>query len=127
MTWVARHRALVLGGVLLLAGALGVLAYVNRDEPQRLFYWVVDDRTIGVQATNGRDATCWLATTTETAAEVWVDVECHPQLQLGAGTAEGYPYDFTVPLEAPLGDRRVVDALGIQSVLCAAPRCGRPG
>ena len=127
MTWVARRRRLVLGGALVLAVAAGVLWYVNRDEPQFLSYWVVDDRSIGVQAINGRNATCWLASVVETTAEVRVDVECHPQLHLGAGTAEGYPYEFTVQLEQPLGDRRVLDALGTESIPCTALRCGVGG
>src|SRR5689334_20550711 len=101
MTGVARYRGLVLGGTLLLAVVLGVVWYLNRAEPRFLSYWVVDDRTIGVQAIDGRNATCWLASVVETTAEVRVDVECHPQLHLGAGTSEGFPYDFTVPLEAP--------------------------
>jgi|SRR5690349_15712834 hypothetical protein len=126
MAWVGRHRGLAVGAAAVLAVVLGLTWYVNRDEPQRLSYWVVDDRTIGVQAINGRETTCWLATTTESAAEVRVDVECHPQLQLGAGTAEGHPYDFTVALDAPLGERRVLDALGTESVLCSVPRCGMP-
>jgi hypothetical protein len=127
MTWIGRHRRRLLGGALLLALALGAAWYVDRSVPKFLSYWVIDDRSIGVQAMDGRNATCWLASVAETTAEVRVDVECNPQVLIGSSTAEGYPYDFTVPLLAPLGDRRVVDALGTESVVCTAPRCGMPG
>jgi hypothetical protein len=58
---------------------------------------------------------------------VRVDVECHPLIRFGAGTAEGYPYRFEVPLLTPLGDRPVLDGLGAEAVRCVAVRCGMPG
>jgi hypothetical protein len=128
MAWVGRHRGLAVGAGLALAVVLALGWYVNRDVPQTLLsYWVIDDRTIGVQAINGRNATCWLASTAERPTEVRVDVECHPLIQLVGSTAAGYPYNFTVTLGAVLGDRRVVDALANEAVMCVAPRCGIPG
>ena len=125
MTWMGRHRGLAIGVAVVLAIGLGVAWYVNQSVAKSfLSYWVVDDRTIGVQAIDGRDATCWLASSVESTTDIRVDVRCHPQLQLGAGTAEGYPYEFQVPLTSPLGERAVVDATGNASIPCVAPRCG---
>jgi len=127
MARLGRHQGLAIGAALLFAVVLGLAWYVNRGVPKSLSYWVVDEHTIGVQAIDGRNATCWLASVDEATSQVRVDVECHPTVVIGSSTAEGYPYDFTVPLRDALGDRRVPDALGTDSVLCTAPRCGMPG
>ena len=125
MASLRRHPVWTIASLLVVAIGALTIWYVNRNVPQHLFgYWAVDDRTVGVQAVTARDATCWLGGLDETSATVIVEVDCHPQLVLGASTAEGYPANVNVRLTAPLGERRLLDALGLDVGLCAAPRCG---
>lgn len=124
MAWVGRNRALAVAGVVAAVVAGIAVWYVNQNVSKSLpSYWLIDERTIGVQATDGRNATCWVMQPVETADVVRVDVQCHPGLLIGSSTAEGYPYRFAVLLDSSLGERRVVDGLGNESQLCA-PECG---
>jgi hypothetical protein len=88
-------------------------------------YWIIDDRTIGVEALDGPNETCAVARTLETSTDVVVVVECQRPFLSAGSTGAGYPYQFVVPLETPLAGRTVLDAFAAPAALCAAARCGR--
>jgi hypothetical protein len=114
-------------GRLLLGVATILLAQAcARDSAKPISYWVIDERTLGVQLIGGLNASCSIARTEEATKDIRVVAVCREPFFTIGSTAEGYPYDFVVSLEAPLADRRVLDGLGNSAERCETPRCGRP-
>lgn len=125
MTWSSRRkRVIALGACLLLAGfGLAVAVARSRGTPTPISYWLVDDRTIVVEAIAGPKASwsCAIAGTEETMTDVRVTAECLGPIFTIGSTGAGYTYDFVVPLMEPLADRRVLDAFGQPAQRCDAP------
>src|SRR4051794_35628465 len=73
-----RKRVVAVGACLLLAGGLAVALIRSRGTPTPISYWLVDDRTIVVQAIAGPKASwsCAIAGTGETMTDVRVTAEC---------------------------------------------------
>lgn len=100
---------------------------LSRGSPKAISYWLTDDRTLGIQLIDGPNSSCHIAATEESATEVRVIAECRRPLVSAGSTGAGYPYDFIVQLQAPLGSRVVLDAFGTPAERCAAAHCGLPG
>lgn len=119
-------RAILAGALLVIALSVGYLAAVLgplRNSPMPISYWVVDDRTLGVQVMSGAGYTCGIDATEETTTEVRVRVDCRGPLLSTGSTAVGILHDFVVPLNAPLADRAVLNGSGLPAMRCAAPSC----
>jgi hypothetical protein len=72
-------------------------------------YRIVDDRTLSVQSLTAGGWETWVASVVETETSVIVEVRTR-MTGMGAGPLGGEAIWLTVPLEAPLGGRAVIDA-----------------
>lgn len=119
-----RSRLLI---VVAIVAMLVALRYVASNRTVGIYYWTVDDRTLGIELNEGARDACSIARATETAEEIRVKAECREPFFffLGAGNASATRYDFAVPLAEPLGNRVVLDGLGGSGIKCY-PRCGAP-
>jgi hypothetical protein len=101
--------------------ALGVLAFQLLDTPARIdYYRLADDHTVIVGTTSGPRAWVRVTGVSETSKAVTITVRT-VFIQLGPSTAVGYAYESEAKLEAPLGDRRVIDGttgLPVETVNC---------
>jgi hypothetical protein len=121
----SRARRLVIGGGILLLVVATLGWAVSRGSPKAISYWLVDERTLGIEVIDGPSSSCGIAGTEETTTDVRITAECRSPVLSAGSTAVGYPYDLNVQLRAPLGSRVVLDALGTPAKRCAMPRCGR--
>jgi hypothetical protein len=115
------RRPLVGVGLAVLIAAGWFLLLVRDDDVAISSYWIVDDRTIGVEVDSGQRDWCRVTHTAETAADVRVTARCLTWLPSGPGTAELWRFRLTVPLAQPLGDRRVLDGEGLPVRLVRDP------
>lgn len=121
-----RERTILVGALLVIALSVGYLVAVLgplRNSPMPISYWVVDDRTLGVQVMAGAGYTCGIEATAETTTEVRVHVECRGPLLSAGSSAVGVLHDFVVPLSAPLADRVVLNGSGLPAKQCPTPSC----
>jgi hypothetical protein len=97
--------------------------FATQPRQQGLGYWVVDETTLGVEVISGPapSYSCSIARTSETGEEVRIFAGCQEPIMGGAGPSVGIVWEFIVPLEAPLGERRVVDGLGNPARVLRAP------
>src|SRR5829696_1947945 len=72
-------------------------------------YRIVDDRTLSVQSVTAGGWETWIASVVETETSVIVEVRTRTT-GMGAGALGGQGVWLTVSLDAPLGDREVIDA-----------------
>jgi hypothetical protein len=123
--WVRRLAVagLAIGVLMILAVVVMIAIAVSHGRPMPISYWVIDDRTLGVQVMDGPDSRCRIAATDETATEVRVRVECQEPFPGTGSTAAGYLYEFVAHLQAPLAGRRVLDGSGAPAEPCATPGC----
>ncbi len=115
-------------GLALGIGVLVVLWYfVTQPRQQPFVYWVIDEGTLGVELVSGpaESYSCSIARTSEAGEQVQIFAGCREPIMGGAGPSVGIVWEFTVRLETPLGERRVVDGLGNPARVCDKPRCGR--
>jgi hypothetical protein len=119
-----RDRRFVVGGALLLVVLLAAIVVVSRGTERAISFWSIDDQTLGVQVIDGENSTCEVTSVTESSLEVRVAVECRGPLFSAGSTGAGYPHDFSVHLQEPLGGRRVLDAFGSPARQCEEARCG---
>jgi len=125
-TGMTRKRAIAVGALLIIllsGGYLVAVLQAVRDAPMPISYWVLDDRTLGVEVMDGPASMCAVDATQETTREVRVRVECHRPLLSAGSSAVGKIFDFVVALQAPLADRAVLDGSGLPAKLCASPHC----
>jgi hypothetical protein len=112
----ARRRWVVVGLIVVLALATLRLLY----QPVTLeSYRIVDPRELVVSGYGSSTARTNLSDVTETGSTVSIRVDAFT-FELGPGTALGEPLDVIVHLEAPLGDRTVIDGSTGQEVRLAA-------
>ncbi len=123
--WVRRlaFAGLAIGVVMILAVVVLIAVAVSHGGPMPISYWVIDDRTLGVQVMDGPASRCGIAATDETETEVRVRVECKEPFLSTGSTAAGYLYEFVAHLQAPLADRAVLDGSGLPAEPCATPGC----
>jgi hypothetical protein len=117
---------LVTTGATRIAVALAVsltVAACSNWQPKPLSYWLEDDRTLGIFVGTGVNRECALRTTEETAESVRVFVECEDPIPLGPEVGALQIHLFEVKLQAPLGQRQVVDGTGNPATRCTLPRC----
>ncbi len=115
------RRPWMLVPLALLVGA--IIAGCSVRSPVVLSYWIVDDRTLGVQAMEGPNEACAVASTLETTTEVRVRVECAKPILSAGSTGAGYLYKFVIPLAMPLADRAVIDGTGMPASRCVTSPC----
>lgn len=121
-----RKRTILVGALLVIALSGAYLVAVLgalRNSTMPISYWVVDDRTLGVQVMSGAGYTCGIDATEETTTEVRVRVDCRGPLLSAGSSAVGILHDFVVPLRAPLADRAVLNGSGLPAKRCATPSC----
>lgn len=121
-----KKRAIVVGALLVISlSGWYIVSVVGamQHSPMPISYWVMDDRTLGVQVMDGPGSTCGLVATEETTTEVRVRVECRRPLLSAGSSAVGILHDFVLPLKAPLADRTVLDGSGLPAKRCATPPC----
>jgi hypothetical protein len=110
-------------------GVLVVLWYFVTEPRQQSFaYWVIDESTLGVEVNSGpaESYSCSIARISEAGEQVQVFAGCREPIPAlgGSGPSIGIVWEFTVRLETPLGERRVVDGLGNPARVCDKPRGG---
>jgi hypothetical protein len=110
-----RRRWVALGLVVVLILVTVRLLY----QPLTLrSYQLLDPQTLVVTGYGARTARPNLSDVTQTASTVTVRVDAFT-FELGPGTAAGYRLDIVVPLDAPLGDRSVIDGSTGQEIPAA--------
>lgn len=97
---------LVAAGVVAAAGA--VFAVMDRPAPLD-YYRLVGDRTIVVHTITGRATWTRVSSVSESPTSVVVTVRSF-RIPFVPASGVGIPIEFVITLEAPLGDRTVVDA-----------------
>lgn len=113
MTGLLRWRRLLAVVALVALLAVFWLVFVAKNYSVPInSYRVVDDRTIAVRVTGGRQTWCRLTDIAETASDIRVAAECLDWLSL-PGTLVGLPVELTVRLAQPLNDRVVMDGDGV--------------
>lgn len=115
---VAVILVLVVTAVRLLDGALWIY-----------YYRVTDDRTLVVGTVTGPVAWTRVTSVSETPSTVTITVSSL-SIQLGPGTALGYPVESVAKLHDPIGSRTVIDGsngLPVQRTHCLPPTYFAPG
>lgn len=111
-TRVSRPRRRPLAFVAMMLTVTGLLACSPSSQPSPIFgYRLIDDRTLSVQASTDTGFETWVASVDQTPAAVVVSVRTRAT-GFGAGAPVARDLWLTVKLDAPLGGRRVVDAIG---------------
>jgi hypothetical protein len=97
--------------------------FATQPRQQGFGYWVIDETTLGVEMISGPapSYSCSIARTSETVEEVRIFAGCQEPIMGGSGPSVGIVWEFIVPLESPLGQRRVVDGLGDPARVLRAP------
>ena len=121
-----RKRTIAVGALLVILLSGGYLVAVLgalQHSPMPISYWVLDDRTLGVQVMDGPASTCRVDATQETTTEIRVRVECRRPLLTAGSSGVGKLFDFVVPLQAPLAGRAVLDGSGLPAKRCGTAPC----
>lgn len=119
-------RAVAIGALLVISLSAWYLVSVVdavRHAPMPISYWVMDDRTLGIQVMTGPGSECGIAATEEMTTQVRVRVECRLPLLSAGSSAVGVLHDFVLPLRSPLADRAVLDGSGLPAKRCPTTRC----
>src|SRR5712675_1309863 len=105
-------RGLVRSAAILLAlSALLACAPSDSSQPSPIFaYRQIDERTINVRASTDTGWETWVASVDQTPTAVVVAVRT--RAPIGGSAPVAKELWLTVKLDAPLGNRRVFDAIG---------------
>lgn len=121
-----RRRWVVVAVILVLV----VMAVRLLDSASRIdYYRVSDDRTLIVGTVTGPVAWTRVTSVVETPSTVTITVSSL-SIQLGPGTALGYPVESVAKLHDPVASRTVIDGssgLAIQRTHCLPPSYFAPG
>ncbi len=118
-------KRLAIGSVVAVLVAV-VLVYFGlsstRAVQKPISYWIEDSQTLGVLVIDAPGIVCDLGDVTETSTDVRIVAECQEHWLSTGSAGSAHRSEFAVPLEQPIADRRVVDALGDAAALCE-PGC----
>lgn len=103
-----RRRRWFIAAAVVVTAVWALMAIYDRAQPLD-YYRLVGDRTIVVGTITGRGTWTRVSSVTETPISIVVAVRSFP-IPFVPAAGVGIPIEFVITLEAPLGDRTVVDA-----------------